>query len=180
MTIDKHLQNIVGYTTFRDIFEQKFNISFEYPRKDTCIVGDVYKSEVKLIENQIATCVDNETKNSLNKALKKKSIDHELHKRKGDKFYEPKKKYRRTAKDTRDLEAIVMDYQRNLPTLNITTNDVYYRRQLNFISFNVHVFSDESSIFYTYDETVARKGADDVCSMLEHYFFKILNLKVKE
>lgn len=73
-----------------------------------------------------------------------------------------------------------MDYQRNLPTPNITTNDVYYRRQLNFISFNVHVLSDESSIFYTYDKTVARKGADDVCSMLEHYFFKILDPKVRQ
>jgi len=57
---------------------------------------------------------------------------------------------------------------------------VYYRRQLNFISLNVHVLSDESSIFYTYDETVARKGEDDVCSMLEHYFFKILDPKVRQ
>jgi len=78
---DKHPENIVGYTTFRDIFEQKFNISFEYPRKDTCSVCDVYKSEVKLIENQINTCVDNETKNSLNKTLKQKSMKHELHKK---------------------------------------------------------------------------------------------------
>jgi len=177
---DKHPENVVGYTTFRDIFEQKFNISFGYPRKDTCSVYDVYKSEVKLIENQINTCVDNETKNSLNKTLKQKSIEHELHKKKGDKFYELKRKYRRAAKKTPDLETIVMDYQRNLPTPNITTNDVYYRRQLNFISFNVHVLSDESSIFYTYDETVARKGADDVCSMLEHYFFEILDPKIRQ
>lgn len=107
---DKHPENIVGYTTFHNIFKQKFNISFGYPRKDTCSVCDVYKAEVKLIENQIATCVDNDTKNSLNKALKKESIEHELHQRKGDKFYELKRKYRRTAKKTPDLEAIVIDY----------------------------------------------------------------------
>lgn len=103
------------------------------------VVCDLYKSEIKLIENQIATCVDNETKNSLNKALKKKSIEHELRKRKGDKFYELKRKYRRKAKKTPNLEVMVMDYQRNLPTPNVTTNDVCYRRQLNFIFFNVHV-----------------------------------------
>lgn len=73
-----------------------------------------------------------------------------------------------------------MDYQRNIPTPNITTNDVYYRQQLNFISFNVHVSADESSIFYTYDETLVRKGVDDVCSMLKHYFFKILDPKVRK
>lgn len=87
----KHPENVEGYTTFRDIFEQKFNISFGYPRKDTCNVCDVYKSEVKLIENQINTCVDNETKNSLNKILKQKLIEHELHKKKCDKFYELKR-----------------------------------------------------------------------------------------
>jgi hypothetical protein len=59
---DKHPENVVGYTTFRDIFEQKLNISFGYPRKNTCSVCYVYKSEVKLIENRINTCVDNETK----------------------------------------------------------------------------------------------------------------------
>lgn len=73
-----------------------------------------------------------------------------------------------------------MDYQQNLPTSNITTNDVYYRRQLNFISFKVHVVSVKSSIFYTYDETVAWKRADDVCSILEHYFFKTLDPKVRQ
>lgn len=98
-------------------------------------------------------------------------MEHELHKRKGDKFYELKRKYRRTVKKTSDLEAIVMDYQRNRPTPNVTTNDVYYRQQLNFISFNVHVLSDESSIFYMYDKTVAQKGADDVCSQCLNIMF---------
>jgi hypothetical protein len=49
---------------------------------------------------------------------------------------------------------------------------VYYRRQLNFIFFKVHVLSDESSIFYTYDETVERKGADDVFQCLNIIFSK--------
>jgi len=40
-------------------------------------------------------------------------------------IYELKRKYRIAAKKTADLEAIVMDYQRNLQTPNITTNDVY-------------------------------------------------------
>lgn len=119
--------------------------------------------------------LNNATKNNLNQTLKKKSPKHELHKRNGDKFYDLKRNYRRIAKKIPDLKVIVMEYQRNLPTPNITTNHVYntynYRRQFNFISFNVHVFSNESSIFYTYDETVARKGANDVCSMLEHFFF---------
>lgn len=72
-----------------------------------------------------------------------------------------------------------MDFQKNLSTHNITTSDMYYRRQLNFISFNVHVLSKNTSVFYKYDESVAKKGADDVCSMLEHSFDKLLSSTVR-
>lgn len=52
---------------------------------------------------------------------------------------------------------------------NITTNDVYYKRQLTCISFNIHVLAPNDAVFYVYNETVAKKGADDVCSMLSNY-----------
>jgi len=51
---------------------------------------------------------------------------------------------------------------------------------LVFIYSNVHVLSDETSIFYMYNETITQKGADDVCLILEHYFFKILDPKVRK
>lgn len=72
----------------------------------------------------------------------------------------------------------MIDFQENLPTPNITTNGVYYRRQLNFISFNIHILSH--SVFYTYDETVAKKGADVVCSMVNHFVWNILSLDVRQ
>jgi len=65
--------------------------------------------------------------------------------------------------------AIAMDYSKNLPAPNITTNDVYYKRQLSFYSFNIHVVGTQASYFYTYHETVGKKGADDVSSILEHF-----------
>ena len=52
---------------------------------------------------------------------------------------------------------------------NITTNDVYYRQQLSVYSFNVHVLHSNTVYIYSYDETVAKKGSDDVCSMLYHF-----------
>lgn len=72
-----------------------------------------------------------------------------------------------------------MDFQKNLLTPNITTSDMYYLHQLNFISFNVHVLSKNTSVFYTYDESVAKEGTDDVCSMLEHFFDKLLSSTVR-
>lgn len=80
---------------------------------------------------------------------------------------------------TDTLEAISIDYQKNLPTPNITTNDTYYRRQLNFNTFNVHILSTSQSIFYTYDESVAKKRTDDVCSMMHNFIENIFPEQVR-
>lgn len=92
--------------------------------------------------------------------------EKKVHLARSTKFYSIKRKSRTESRKKEEIEAVTVDFQKNLPTHNITTFDVYYRRQLNFISFNVHVSSDSTSVYYTYDESVARKGADDVCSML--------------
>lgn len=166
---ESNKENQIGYTTFRDIFECNFNISFGYPRKDTCSSCDQFKAEISVIGEKLATCRDEETKKALNKTLKEKEKEKLVHLKRSSKFYSLKRKYRKESRKNTELEAVTMDFQKNLPTPNITTSDVYYRRQLNFISFNIHVLSDSTSVFYTYDESVARKGADDVCSMLEHF-----------
>jgi len=72
-----------------------------------------------------------------------------------------------------------LDFQKNLSTPNITTNDVYYKRQLTFISFNIHVLLNSQSILYTYDEAVAKKGADEVVSMMYHFLSQILPASVR-
>ncbi|BES91727.1 Spermatogenesis associated 5 [Nesidiocoris tenuis] len=106
--------------------------------------------------------------------LKAKTEERELHLRKSEEFYNAKARSRKRAAISSKFEAITKDYQENLPTPNITTNDVYYKRQLNCVSFNIHVLSTNHAIFYTYDESVAKKGADEVCSMLNHFVNKIL------
>lgn len=56
---------------------------------------------------------------------------------------------------------------------NISTNDVYYRRQLCFHSLNIHVLSNKQSVFYTDDETVC-------VFMLFHFITEILDQTVRE
>ena len=60
--------------------------------------------------------------------IKNVQVGQDLHLKKSGKFYALGKKYWEKARKTEDLEAIVMDYQRNLQIPNSTTNDVYYRR----------------------------------------------------
>lgn len=180
---NKNPENKISYESFRNIFETKFNISFGYPRKDTCSLCDILKAEIATITEKLKNATPSSVplaQNKIEKELNQKVLEKNLHLRKAEKFYKVKRNYRKKSMKTDIFEAISMDYQKNLPTPNITTNDAYYRRQLNFITFNVHILSSGQSIFYTYDESVAKKGADDVCSMMHNFVYKILPAKVRQ
>ena len=96
-------------------------------------------------------------------------MKQELHQRKAATFCKKKCVTKNLARIDNSTEAVVFDFQKNLCTPNKTSNDIYYKRQLTCISFNVHMLSRDDAYFYFYDETVAKKGADDVCSMLYHF-----------
>ena len=48
-----------------------------------------------------------------------------------------------------------------------------------FHSFNTHVLSSNEVFLYCYDETIARKGADEVTSMLNDLFMKHLDKEIR-
>lgn len=177
---DSHPENHVSYDTFRAEFNNNFNISFGYPRKDTCSTCDAFRVQKASLTGGVNSVSNFAEKSEENKNLAKLEVDHNLHLKKAETFYSLKRFFRKKSLKSNTIEAIVMDFQKNLHTPNITTNDVYYRRQLNFYSFNIHVLSTSESVFYTYDETVAKKGSDDVCSMLDHFINHYLSGTVQE
>ncbi|KAJ8872063.1 hypothetical protein PR048_025664, partial [Dryococelus australis] len=91
-----------------------------------------------------------------------------------------KRLVRKQARKVKEFKAITMDYGKNLTIPNISMGEVYYQRQLSFYHFNVHVLSDGSSTFYTYDQTIAKKGSDEVISTLYNFFFGVLRSNVRE
>lgn len=54
---------------------------------------------------------------------------------------------------------------------------INYKRQLNYYLFNIHLLSNADSVFYVYDETIGKKGADDVVSHLFDFVFNILSYR---
>lgn len=77
-------------------------------------------------------------------------------------------------------EAFAMDFGRDISLPDISTSEVYFRRQLSFYLFNVHVLANGMSVFYTYDQTEGNKGANDVVSMLNHFIENYLDPSVEE
>lgn len=183
MYLEKFPTFRVSYESYRTIFVRDFNISFGYPRSDTCSVCDEYLAKKKNLEAQInntsLTTADKFARQRLQHEIKKISVFNKLHKKKAEEFYKRKREAKNVSRTVPTEEAICMDFAKNLPTPNISTNDVYYKRQLSVYSFNVHVLSNSQSIFYMYPETIGRKGSDEVCSFLHDFVYNFLDERVR-
>lgn len=170
----KYPNNPVSYDSYRKIFETNYNISFGYPRSDTCSHCDDLNAKIELVKK--SGCENNDRDAELNKL----NQELELHKRKASVFYERKKIARIRCSKTAKEEAITIDYQKNLCVPNIATNTVYYKRQLTIHLFNIHVLSTGESYFYVYDQTIAKRGAKDVASMLNNFILEHLSPEVQK
>lgn len=171
--------NPISYETYRQIFNTNYNISFGYPRTDTCSCCDEFKASLHSLELELAAVSDETQKKAILDKIKNMKIQNELHKRKAQTFYTKKREARKKCQKTLTCESICMDFQKNLKTPNISTNDVYYKRQLSYFLFNIHVLSSSDSIFFVYDETIAKKGSDEVSSMLYDFVNCHLDENVK-
>ena len=107
------------------------------------------------------------------------NTERELHLRKAQVFYDKKKNARISTKNSETSVALAMDYSKNLPLPIVSSNDVYYKRQLSVYLFNIHNLTDNDSCFFIYDETVAKKGSNDVCSMLQLFLNSFVSDSVK-
>lgn len=170
----------VSYESYRTIFCTEFNLAFGYPRKDTCSQCDLYAAKISCLKSEQQSTTENETKERLEIEIKDISADKDIHLLKADEWYKLKRKAKKNSRKDKTKEAIVFDYAKNYHVPNITTNDVYYKRQLSIFLFNIHVLSTGQSVFYIYPENTANKGSDEVCSFLHHFIYNILDPDVTD
>lgn len=94
---------------------------------------------------------------SNNKGHKLNNKENKVHKLKADVFYVRKIQAKCKSRKSESLESLTMDFQKNLPTPNISTIIVYYKRQLSMYSFNIHILSYNDIVLYAYPDTVGSK-----------------------
>lgn len=152
-----------SYESYRSIFNTHYNIGFGYPRCDTCSTCDEYNVNLRALTQSLESSEDKE---SIENEIRLLNVNNQVHLKKAETFYARKRNARLNARNKESVEAICMDFQKNLNVPNITTNDAYYKRKLGYYLFNIHMLSNSSSKFYVYDETIAKKGSDNVASML--------------
>ena len=156
-----------SFEKYRKIFNTKFNIGFGCPRKDTCSTCDRFLAEIGHLEKQITDALDFETNSA---RLVKVRQEYQDYLQEQGVFCKRKANARTQTQGSNTEYAIAFDFWKNLPCPNVTSNDVYYKRQSSVYSFNVHILTTNEVYVYFYNEQIAKKGADDVASMLYDVF----------
>jgi hypothetical protein len=131
---------------YRQVFNTRFNLSFHPPRKDTCKQCDIFKAQsaVETTEHEV----------HLRKAeLARASLNSEQAKGSADGTY----------------DAISFDLEKVISLPKLTTNEVYYCRQLSTFNLGIHSLTSAKGHMYVWDESTASRGADEVGSCLLHY-----------
>lgn len=160
MFLDLYSINI-SYFTYYSIFINEYNLHFGLPKSDTCAKCDT-------LEQRMAACNEDKQRNLI-------KVEKELHQRQADKFHELKRFYVAKARSGA-LDLFSFDFMQNLPLPHIPTGDVFYARQLWYNVFGVHNLASNNVYMMTYNETIAKKGQNDVTSLI----FKYLQLEGAE
>uniref|UniRef100_A0A1B0BZH4 Uncharacterized protein n=1 Tax=Glossina palpalis gambiensis TaxID=67801 RepID=A0A1B0BZH4_9MUSC len=142
--------------TYRKIFNTEFNLNFHTPRKDTCQECDSLKQNIEASSNEDEKLHLMEIHDShLNSAEQaSKSLTDDIRKAKDN----PSEYYGFTF----DLKKAL-----SYPKLSVTA--AYYKRNMYVYILGFHNFHNENAKMYTWDETIASRGSQEVAScILKH------------
>nr|XP_023012891.1 uncharacterized protein LOC111502940 [Leptinotarsa decemlineata] len=172
----------ISYESYRTIFNGNFNISFGYPRTDTCSTCDQYLSKIKSLEHELSSTnvADEQKRLKTTTEIRNSNTENMVHKARAQEFYNRKKRSKFASRKDKSQESICMDFGKKFPLPNISTNDVYYKRQLSIYLFNIHTLSTSESVFYVYPESIGKKGSDDICSLLFNFLYNQLDPQVRK
>lgn len=104
MFLEKYSDFPISYHSYRKIFISEYNISFGYPRYDTCSKCDEFTSKEAILKKKIAETVVS-SQESLIEERNKLIIENKVHKKKAQVFYDRKKESGDKARKNLNFEA---------------------------------------------------------------------------
>lgn len=106
----KYPEFSVSYESYRTVFNNFFNISFGYPRTDTCSTCDRFTAEKRALDMKLEEKnIEQDERESLLKENRALDVSQKLHLKKQETFYVRKRKAKQTAKQCETKEAICID-----------------------------------------------------------------------
>lgn len=155
-------KSVCHYEKYRTIFVTDFNLGFGNPREDVCSYCELLKLKIKAAAG----------------GTKKQKLvtDYKLHKLKAKKFYSLMKH------ENDDEITVCFDMEQNQPLPKLSVSEVFYARQVWLYNLAVLIKEKPQTIentwLYTWLETEAPRGANEVASAVLH-FLKSLDSKLQ-
>ena len=146
---------IVSYSYYLKYFNENFNMSFGYPRADTCGTCDALNIEIEAAGSAQKVSLQSQK---------------EDHLRQAENFYASLRTNTHLAKLNAHIATVTFDFQQNLPLPHIPVGEVFYMRQLWLYVFGVHECGSNRAVMYSWPEFIAGKGSNEVVSCLDNFF----------
>lgn len=150
--------NAVSRDKYRRIFCTEFNIGFKIPQSDTCKTCD-----------QLTVAVENARTTGNDVELRKFETEHKAHLMKAEGMKNMLKDRSEESKKTPELHVITMDLQQALPTPMLSAGPAFYKRKLWTFNFGIHDCSKDRGYMFLWNESVAKRGSDEVASCILKY-----------
>ena len=140
---------------YRKIFNEEFNLSFGYPRSDTCETCDL-----------LHVTIQASTSEAEREGMQKELADHQEKASQGYRLLQDDTKASKTAVNH---TLLTFDLMQNLPVPTLTHGAMFYSRQLWVYNFGIHNTTTGTASMYMWNEAIAGRGADEICSCLKQY-----------
>lgn len=149
----KTVSDPVSITVYRKYFKQS-GLKIKNPKKDTCAVCDSFKIQIS----------NNSCSSEQKATLLMKKNEHQD---KAEETYETKRKDSKTNEVNKCV--IAFDLQQCLPTPSLESSVAFYKRQLWTFNLTIHNIQTSNASCYIWNETIAKRGANDIASCVFHY-----------
>uniref|UniRef100_A0A6P7GQ04 Uncharacterized protein LOC114345060 n=1 Tax=Diabrotica virgifera virgifera TaxID=50390 RepID=A0A6P7GQ04_DIAVI len=154
--LEKYSSKAVTLRQYRDIVNSQFNLSFHITKKDTCDQCHIFKHT----ENP-----SNELKADYEKHQTNKTIARQL-----------KKSDRTEAiQSNGSIICATFDFQKVLTCPHGQMSILYYKRKLSCYNFTVYDMAAKEGYCYVWDESVAKRGTNEVASCLYNFMKEFPN-----
>lgn len=153
-----------SYRQYNDIFNEEFNYAFFLSKKDSCDICTEYENSSEDRKAELQEDYDSHCRNK-DLAQTMRLADQEVAKK----------------PIAKNLAVVSFDYEKTLICPKAKESAFYYRRKLSVNNFTVvRAGKANEERCYVYDETVAKKGGNEVASLLYHFSVEKIDLGVKE
>lgn len=159
--VTKYTKGASTERQYRDIVSKHFNLGFHVPKKDACDTCHIHRNKNNCTETAITLYEKHIHNKNLARKLKNDDKNTAIH-------------------SDGKIIAAVFDFQKVLSCPQGQISIFYYKRKLSCFNFTIFDMGRKQGTCYIWDETISKRGANEVSSCLLDFVKENANNGVEE